>query len=374
MRRRHGIELLLIPLVAVALLGAVLVWHGQTGDARTIAVGAYPDAVSIDAQAGRAFVTTRGASFGNGGGADNVSVVDLRSGKVLGAMMVGPDPRAVVLDSRHNQVLVANDDDASVTVLDPRTGTLLRTIAVGARPHALTLDASRNRAYVVNTGDDSVSILDTRRRVVLRTVPIGDPLDAFGSTSVVVDSRAGRVFVIGVGTIAILDARSGAVLRHLTINGLGEHLALETASDHLLAARQSGVQVIDTRDGRLLGAFTAGCPPTAVAVDNRNQRIWVTCSGPVDRAGTPLGAGRVSVLDARRGTIVWTGATGVAPVALAVDERTGQAVVVNAGGQVRVRDAWSWIPSALRRWLPFLGSPATTRDVPGSISIVAAPR
>ena len=205
-------------------------------------------------------------------------------------------------------------------------------------------------------------------------MPIGDPLSAFGATSVVVDTRTGHVFVIGVGTIAVLDARSGAVLRHVTINGLGEQMALETASGHLLAARQTGVQVIDTRNGRLLGTLTVGCPPTAVAVDNRRGRVWVTCTGAVDSAGIPLGPGRVSVLDARRGTILWSGATGVAPVALAVDEQTGQAVVVNAGGSVHVRDAWSWIPSALRHWLPFLGSPSSTRDVAGSVSILAEPR
>jgi hypothetical protein len=64
-------------------------------------------------------------------------------------------------------------------------------------------------------------------------------------------------------------------------------------------------------------------------------------------------------------------AVGVAPSAVAVDERTGDVFVVNAGGSVSQRGAWAWVPRWLRRWLPFLPSrDAQTRTVPGSLSVV----
>jgi hypothetical protein len=52
----------------------------------------------------------------------------------------------------------------------------------------------------------------------------------------------------------------------------------------------------------------------------------------------------------------------------------GQGIVlVNAGGPVRIPDAWGQVLDWLRCWLPFVPPWATeTRTVPGSVSIVDA--
>ena len=47
--------------------------------------------------------------------------------------------------------------------------------------------------------------------------------------------------------------------------------------------------------------------------------------------------------------------------------------MVNAGGPVRIPDAWGQILDWLRRWLPFVPPRATeARTVPGSVSIADA--
>jgi hypothetical protein len=94
--------------------------------------------------------------------------------------------------------------------------------------------------------------------------------------------------------------------------------------------------------------------------------------GPVDAMGVPSGPGTVSMLDARTGALLRTATVGVAPDALAVDERTGRAVVACAGGQIRPHAAPTWLPSSLQRWLPFLRAPAPAgqRDVSGTISVL----
>jgi DNA-binding beta-propeller fold protein YncE len=101
--------------------------------------------------------------------------------------------------------------------------------------------------------------------------------------------------------------------------------------------------------------------------------VLVVHTGAVDSNGVSLGAGSMSVLDARSGVVLRTVVVGVAPIAVAVDERSGRAVVVNAGGPVRIPDAWGQVLDRLRRWLPFVPPRATeTRTVPGSVSIVDA--
>jgi hypothetical protein len=82
------------------------------------------------------------------------------------------------------------------------------------------------------------------------------------------------------------------------------------------------------------------------------------------------------VLDARTGTVRRHIAVGVAPRAVGVDERSGQVVVVNGGGEVlRAPADWGalWL-GRLRQWLPWLGRGAapqpTTEHVPGSVSLI----
>jgi hypothetical protein len=88
-------------------------------------------------------------------------------------------------------------------------------------------------------------------------------------------------------------------------------------------------------------------------------------------AETPAPTGHVLVLDARSGRTLHTLLRNAAPVALAVDERAGRAVVASYGGTVGRPDAWRWVPSWLRARLSFLVPPRQhTSAVPSSASIL----
>jgi hypothetical protein len=106
-----------------------------------------------------------------------------------------------------------------------------------------------------------------------------------------------------------------------------------------------------------------------MAVDGRHGRIVVGTRDTT--AETPARTGRVLVLDARSGRILHTLLRNAAPVALAVDERAGRAVVVSYGGTVARPDAWRWVPLWLRAPLSFLVPPRPrTSTVPTSASIL----
>jgi YVTN family beta-propeller protein len=106
-----------------------------------------------------------------------------------------------------------------------------------------------------------------------------------------VDVLTGRVFVTNVdsGSVSMLDARSGIVMRTVAVS-----------------------------------AF-----PAAVTVDEHANRAFVVAWGPADSSGRPIGPGGVSVLDARSGTLLRTISVGMRPRAVAVDEQIGRAFVVN---------------------------------------------
>jgi DNA-binding beta-propeller fold protein YncE len=82
----------------------------------------------------------------------------------------------------------------------------------------------------------------------------------------------------------------------------------------------------------------------------------------------------VSVIDTASGRILREVSVGMDPFAVAVDGRTGRAMVLARGGTIRVRpsDPWSWLPSWFRGHVPLFAPAMTYRDraVPATVSIV----
>src|SRR5207248_98149 len=178
-----------------------------------------------------------------------------------------------------------------------------------------------------------------------------------------VDERRGRLFIGtagpspamglpgGPGHLSVLDASRGSVLTTVPLSASASAVAVDEAGGDALVGTMGGVdsrghdvagrvRILDGRRGAVLRTVVVGQSPVAVAVDGRLGRIVV---GTRDTsADTPVPTGRVLVLDARSGRILRTLLRNVAPVALAVDERAGRAVVASYGGTVSGSDAWGW--------------------------------
>lgn len=85
--------------------------------------------------------------------------------------------------------------------------------------------------------------------------------------------------------------------------------------------------------GRALSRRVAvGIEPQALAIDARRGRIVVANVAGSDRRSASLGGGSVSIVDARTGVTLCTVPLGISPLHLALDTRTGHAIVVGYGG------------------------------------------
>jgi YVTN family beta-propeller protein len=368
-------------LLLVMLAGLVAWRHADSAPlARTVAVGTLTG-VAVDAQTGRAFVDNDDAS--------GVTILASPGGRVLRTVATGADPDGLAVDVRRARVFVADHDQNAlgssgasvmsgsaahsgyVAVLDARSGRVLSTIPVGADPDAVAVDQQSSAVFVI-TEDTSVSILDVPHRTVVSTTVLSQDLRALA-----VDAHTHRVFVVNdlEGTVSVLDARSGANLRTVAVGPRPNAIAVDERKGRVYVVNNgdNSLSMLDAHSGTPLQTVAVGQNPDAVAVDERKGRVYVASEGATDAAGNPVGPGSVAVLDARSGQITRTLAVGVAPSAVAVDERTGDAFVVNAGGPLSRASAWAWVPRWLRRWLPFLPArDAQTRTVPGSLSVVPA--
>jgi DNA-binding beta-propeller fold protein YncE len=175
----------------------------------------------------------------------------------------------------------------------------------------------------------------------------------------------------------------------MTPSGQQDHLFIAAVdnSNRTCATGPSRVLITDlsrhadVSKGRKLRTVAVGKNPRAIAIDERRGRVFVVTAGDADpvRSCIPTEHGAVSVLDARTGRVLRIIPIGVAPTAIAVDERTGRAFVLNAGGAMSIRaaDGWSWLPGWLRRRLPFIpAAPSGVRVqvAPASFMVLEATR
>lgn len=373
--------------------GHIWVLDTATGQVlMTVSTADTPGGVALDARHARLFV-------GNGT-SPTVSMYDATSGVLLHAISVGGWPqdgtsfmgRELVVSELTGRVFVANPYGggtySTVNVLDAISERMLRTVAVGQGLTTLLTDERSHHVFGIIGVDDTVSVLDASTGTVLRTahtvpvhtVPLALAVDERTEHVFVTSNKlyAGAASVNTRGYVDMLDARTGTVLRTVAVGILPLAVAVDERRGRVFVANSGSntVSVLDARTGRVVRTVHVGRNPAALAVDSRAGRVVVVNSARPylfpDRAGGTHGS--VSILDAGSGSVRATMPAGVAPDAVAVDESTGRAFVVNsgAGRQLHVSDAWAWLPSWLRSHIPFLAAePARGRTVPaGSVSVL----
>ncbi len=246
-------------------------------------------ALAIDTLTGRVFV----------GGNSGVVMLDAGSGRVLHAITLTGSLGPPVVDERSGRVFVTAWNKRRVYVLDARRGTVVRVTRVGARPSIPVVDAPDGRILVATAG--GLTILDARSGRVLRTLVglMGQPTVAAGTGQVFVTdpgpmthlATIGAVNPIGRGHVRMLDARSGTILRTVTVGLLPYAVA------------------VDARQGRAL-VVNAGCPAPRLACGTARSpnvpdalprwlRRWLPWLPSVP-AAPPATDGTVSVLDTAR--------------------------------------------------------------------------
>lgn len=292
-----------------------------------------PGGIAVSSETGHVFVTD-----GNNG---TVLMLEAGNGRVLHTEAVTAAPSTIVVDERVGRVYVLDDQNPAMSVLDARSGRLLNTVTLGdpmfayQSPRLPLVDARTDRAFVARYGSaDSkgyVDVLDARTGNLLRVVSVGKFTEAAA-----LDERTGRVFALnqehrdsrcqclplGNGSVSVLDAANGQVVRTVPLGRSPRQPIVDVRDAYALVPDSRGVEVLDARDGRLLRtvpirADKYGNPATLEAVDEQRGRVLA-----VNAAGTHL-------FDVRDGVIVrdYPAMDGVA----ALDQRGGRVVVTTTG-------------------------------------------
>lgn len=325
---------------------------------------------------------------------EQVNMRDATSGRLLHTTALDPpaSPSSgygwgsgtmpILVDTPDERVFVSHFDSNVVSVLDTRHGRLLRTVTVaptfpntGISVATPVLDARTHRVFVSAGTSGTVVMLDARSGRLLRAINVS----GFTATPVV-DEATNRVVILTTNDLDMLDARSGRMLARSSLpGGLGGIPIIDPRGGLIIAPNQvqNTVEMFNGSSGRLLRATPIGGTPGSgmtVAVDARGGYVFAVRTGPYDwHANAFTGSASLVVLDLRSGRIRRTLALdGVGDGRAYVDDRAGRALVLVSGGPaVAEPDPYGWLPSWLRRRLPFLPRPhARTRMAPATLTVL----
>lgn len=228
-----------------------------------------PVGVASDGRLHRAFVV----SDLNQPGA-TLSVFDTATGAFVQGRDIGAvfGRRSLAADERTGRTFIGTVIfgpngalSGGVAVFDTRTGTLLRTVAVPAPPGDLVVDEQDGRVFI----------------------------SGLGLTNAYAPPR------LHAGVVTMLDANSGAVLHSSTVGVAPGPLAVDARHHHVLvvtggavdaAGNPSGagtVAVLDARSGAVVRTITAGMAPGDIALDERANRAFVLNFGGKAQASDP---------------------------------------------------------------------------------------
>jgi len=220
-----------------------------------------------------------------------------------GSAVVLSEGLYVALDERTQRVFVLHQPFAQggsppsrVDVFDEHSLALLHIVQVGSVARPPVVDEQTGRVFVAGQQSGTIDVLDATTGAPLRRVAVAVAA-LLPSAPPVVDLLTNRVFFAEdtvPGVVAVLDARSGVLLRKVVVGLYPQAIAVDPTTGHILVGSQDNVSVLDGHDGTVL--HTAGVlgSPTGLLIDGTTHRAFVSYADNV----------RVSMLDALTGRIL----------------------------------------------------------------------
>jgi YVTN family beta-propeller protein len=131
--------------------------------------------------------------------ADNISVIDLNSLKVIGDIKVGPHVHGMAVQADGARLFSTSESDNTLRIFDTSTDKLISEIKLTGRPNQCAVTPDGKYVAIPIRDKDSVDIVAVAQQKVVKTLPVKAPHNAFNAGS----NRC--IFVSSMGDRAIKE-------------------------------------------------------------------------------------------------------------------------------------------------------------------------
>jgi DNA-binding beta-propeller fold protein YncE len=187
---------------------------------------------------GVALASEFGRGFISDGAQGKVIIFDLQTLKVTGEAKADKDADCVIYDPFSKRVFAMNGDPHSSTVIDAKSGSVVGTIDLGGGPEFAVADA--NGTVYVNLEDKSeLVVIDSHSLKIKSRWPLAP---AGAPTALAMDVQHHRLFSAGRDPqmLVMLDSDSGKILQSFPISAGVDAAAYEP---------ETGLLFVSTREG-----------------------------------------------------------------------------------------------------------------------------
>ena len=198
------------------------------------------------------------------GGANRVSVLDTRAGRVVTSVRVGTQPLTVAVAPDGKTVYSANSGSGDVSVIDARTNCVVRAIPTGQFPSGVAVTHDGASIYVTNELS-GVTVINAGSGTVRRRLRLPSPF------SVTMSPDGDRAYVTGLGrgTLSAIDIGRDRVSSTVSVGSYGtDPFTVRATGDALYVANQgaSTLSIIDPSSFKTTATVATGNSPYGIAV------------------------------------------------------------------------------------------------------------
>lgn len=187
--------------------------------------------VAIASEFGRGFITD--------GAQGKVIIFDLKTLKVIGEAKADQDADSIVYDPASKRIFAMNGDPHSSTVIDAKSGNVIGTIDLGGGPEFSVADG-KGTVYVNIEDKNELVAIDSSTLKVKARWPVAP---AGGPTALAMDQQHRRLFSAGRDPkmLVVIDADSGKVIQSFPISGGVDAAAYEPETGLIFASTRDGM-------------------------------------------------------------------------------------------------------------------------------------
>jgi DNA-binding beta-propeller fold protein YncE len=214
----HGTEIKIIDADSGALIGNITGLKQDHG-------------VAVASEFGRGFISD--------GAQGRVIIFDLKTLKVTGEAIADKDADCVIYDPFSKRVFVMNGDPHNSTVIDAKSGSVVGTIELGGGPEFAVADGY-GTVYINLEDKSELVAVDSSSLKIKSRWPVAP---AGGPTALAMDVQHHRLFSAGRDPqmLVVLDSDSGRVLQSFPISGGVDAAAYEPETGLIFASTREGM-------------------------------------------------------------------------------------------------------------------------------------